>query len=517
MPEHVKPQTSETELSLLKEVFELAPSFMAVLSGANHVFELANMPYYQLVGQRDILGKPVGVALPEVAQQGFVDLLDEVYQTGNPFVGKEVEVLLQMTPDAPLSKRYLDFVYQPRRNASGEIEGIFVHGVDVTDLVISRQDSEARALELKTQAQTLNTLVSSISDFVYVFDRDGRFTFANKPLLDLLGITLEEIVGKNFHELPYPEDLATTLQAYIQQVVDTRRQIVDETPYVNPEGVSGYYEYIFTPVFGEDGEVLVVSGSTRNITERKEQERQKDDFLAIVSHELRTPITSLKAHIQILQRQFTKDGETRAVSSLKQVNAQINKLTALINDLLDVNVIAQGHMRFSRSAVPFDEVVSEAVSEVQRTTSQHTIVQKGSANRTIVGDRDRIGQVIINLLVNAAKYSPDAEKIIVTTTSSEHTVSVSVQDFGQGISTDALPHIFERFFRASEERQTTVRGLGIGLYVSAEIIRRHGGTIGVESTPGKGSIFHFALPVEGGEDIEAIVESVPLKRLQRQP
>ena len=203
--------------------------------------------------------------------------------------------------------------------------------------------------------------------------------FANKPLLDLLGITLEQIVGKNFHDLPYPEELATTLQAYIQHVVDTKQQIIDETPYVSPTGVSGYYEYIFRPVLGEDGEVVVVAGSTRNITERKEQERQKDEFLAIVSHELKTPITSLKAQVQLLQRQLAKEGQTQTVASLSRLDTQLNKLTTLIGGLLDATVIEQGKMRFHRTEFSFDEVVAEAVDEVQRTTEAHAIVREGTA------------------------------------------------------------------------------------------------------------------------------------------
>ncbi len=481
---------------------------MAVVSGKDHVFVLANKPYYQLVGHRDILGKPVAMALPEVAGQGFVDLLDSVFQTGIPFVGKEMKVLLQTAPDTPLSERYLDFVYQPRRNAAGEVEGIFVHGIDVTNLVISRQQSEARAQQLKQQGQTLDTLVSSISDFVYVFDRGGRFTFANKPLLDLLGITLEQIVGKNFHDLPYPEELAITLQAHIQHVVDTKQQIIDETPYVSPTGVSGYYEYIFRPVLGEDGEVVVVAGSTRNITERKEQERQKDEFLAIVSHELKTPITSLKAQVQLLQRQLAKEGQTQTVASLSRLDTQLNKLTTLIGGLLDATVIEQGKMRFHRTEFSFDEVVAEAVDEVQRTTEAHAIVREGTANRMIHGDRDRIGQVLINLLANAVKYSPDADRIVVTVASSQDAVAVSVQDFGAGISAESQQHVFERFYRAPDEQQLAVHGLGLGLYVSAEIIRRHGGTIGVESMPGAGSIFHFSLPIQSSEDTLAELGSI---------
>lgn len=206
----------------LIEAFEQAPAFVAMLTGEDHVFEWVNPAYYQLVGHRDILGKPIRIALPEVVGQGYVELLNEVLQTGKPFIGKGQKVLLQVAPDASLTERYVDFVYQARRNNRGEIIGIFAHGVDVTDLVIARQQSETRAQQLSQQAHTFDTMLTHISDFVYTFDRMGRFTFANKPLLDLLDISSEEIVGKNFHDLPYPAELATTLQTHIQHVVEAK-------------------------------------------------------------------------------------------------------------------------------------------------------------------------------------------------------------------------------------------------------------------------------------------------------
>ena len=126
----------------------------------------------------------------------------------------------------------------------------------------------------------------------------------------------------------------------------------------------------------------------------------------------------------------------------------------------------------------------------------------------IHGDRDRIGQVLINLLANAVKYSPDADRIVVTVASSQDAVAVSVQDFGAGISAESQPHVFERFYRAPDEQQLAVHGLGLGLYVSAEIVRRHGGTIGVESMPGAGSIFHFSLPIQSSEDTLAELGSI---------
>lgn len=495
MPSQPRNETFVSDYSALAEVFEKAPAFMAVLAGPEHVFEMVNPAYYQLVGHRDVVGKPALTAIPEIEGQGYVELLNAVLQTGDPFIGQEMKILLQVVPNGPLTERYVNFVYQARRNVDGEIVGVFAHGVDVTDLVIARQESEARAHQIKQQTQMFDSLLSNITDFVYAFDREGRFIYANRSLVDLLEITPDYIVGKTFFDLPYPAELATTLHTYILRVVETKQQIVDETPYTSPAGKPGYYEYIFSPVLDDDGEVALVAGSTRDITERVLQARQKDEFLGIVSHELKTPVTSIKAYIQVLQKRLAREGNTSVVSHLAKVDDRINKLTALIGDLLDVTKINGGKLQFHEVDFMFDEEVAEAVEEAQRTTERHRITLDCATGQTIHGDKDRIGQAIINLLTNAVKYSPQADTIQVKAITDGATVTLRVQDFGSGIDADQLPHVFEQFYRATGEQNAAVPGLGLGLYIASEIIQRHGGTVWVDSAKGQGSTFCFSLPV----------------------
>ncbi len=485
-------QELETEKRKLVDVFERAPAFMAILRGKTHLFEMVNTAYYQMVGHRDIIGKTVIEAIPEVKDQGFIELLDTVLTTGQPFIGTEMRIGLQRVPNGAIEERYVDFVYEPIKNAEGERTGIVAHGYDVTDQVVARQKVEQLALQVEQQAQTFNVTLAALKDFVYTFDTAGRFTYANSPLLELLEITLDEIIGKSFHELPYPEELATLLQTQIEQVAATGKAVTDETSYTSPAGVRGYYEYIFVPVFDNDKNVILVAGSTRDITTRKQLESQKDDFMAIVSHELKTPVTSIKAFTQVLQNRFARAGDEKSSALLGKMNAQINKLASLIGDLLDVTKIEGGQLQFNEDYFSFDELVDEVVEEIQRTANKHTLEKQGATKKTVYGDRDRIGQVIINFLTNAIKYSPDSEKIIVKSLAEEDHVKLCVQDFGTGIPKERQQQIFERFYRVSGNE--TIPGIGLGLYISAEIIRRQGGTIGVESEEGQGSTFCFSLP-----------------------
>ena len=220
----------------------------------------------------------------------------------------------------------------------------------------------------------------------------------------------------------------------------------------------------------------------------------RNDFISMASHELRTPVTSLKLYVQVLQKQLVRRGEENWARSFAKMDAQLNKLTLLIEDLLNVSRIELGKLDFQEDWFDLNEVVKETVEQIQPTTSKHRIRIEGKINQSVWGDHDRIGQVLTNLLTNAIKYSPQADSIIVRLTAARDGAVVSVQDFGIGIEKEHLNHIFDLFYRINDPEEKTYPGLGIGLYIAHEIIKRHGGTLTVESEKGKGSLFSFTLP-----------------------
>ncbi len=234
----------------------------------------------------------------------------------------------------------------------------------------------------------------------------------------------------------------------------------------------------------------------REIEQRKRLEKQKDEFIGVASHELKTPVTSIKSFAQVLRLRFTKEGNQNAAELLGKLDAQVDKLTNLIGDLLDVTKIEAGRMQFVQEYFSFDELVNELREELQRTTEKHTLIKEGTTGKIIYGDRERVGQVITNLISNAIKYSPKSDKIVIKSSIEKGMVKLCVQDFGIGIAKDKQEKVFERFFRASGPGQETFPGLGLGLYVSSEIIKRLHGRIWVESNEENGSTFCFVLPVE---------------------
>jgi signal transduction histidine kinase len=230
------------------------------------------------------------------------------------------------------------------------------------------------------------------------------------------------------------------------------------------------------------------------MAERRALEQRKDAFIALASHELRTPLTSLQGYTELLQMQMEELGHQPALRSLARMMAQIEQLTRLIADLLDLSKIQAGKLTFADEAVDVDALVREVVEQLQQTASPQQISVEGGAPGEVVADRQRLGQVVSNLLTNAMKYSPHAERIIVHLTHSSESVAVRIQDFGIGIPTAEQHKVFEQFYRVSRTQERTASGLGLGLSIAHQIIEHYGGKLWVESVEGQGSTFSFSLP-----------------------
>lgn len=220
----------------------------------------------------------------------------------------------------------------------------------------------------------------------------------------------------------------------------------------------------------------------------------RDNFISIASHELKTPVTSLKVYAELLLRHYSKKGDKKTLDYLIKINRQIDKLTVLIQDLLNVSRIQKNQLTFRMELCDLNETAREAVENTQQITDHHKIVLEGKVKRKIVCDKERINQVIINLLTNAIKYSPLADKIVVKLETNKKEAVISVVDFGIGISREYQKKVFDRFYRVSDIDGETYPGLGIGLFISQAIVKRHGGEIRIISEKGKGSTFQFNLP-----------------------
>ncbi|TMD82672.1 MAG: HAMP domain-containing histidine kinase, partial [Chloroflexi bacterium] len=226
--------------------------------------------------------------------------------------------------------------------------------------------------------------------------------------------------------------------------------------------------------------------------------------------ELKTPVTSLKGFTHVLQRQLTKLGDEQGLHFLARMDAQLDKLTKLISDLLDISRMQVGKLSLDVEVVDVDALVSETMENLQAATSTHRLLVEGKTEARVLGDRDRLGQVLINLVTNAVKYSPNADTVIVRLSIDEdqqHAV-ISVQDFGIGIAETHHENIFEQFYQVTDPEGKTYTGLGIGLHISQEIVKRHQGRIWVESSKGKGATFYVALPIFNGKVTDELPDAL---------
>lgn len=234
----------------------------------------------------------------------------------------------------------------------------------------------------------------------------------------------------------------------------------------------------------------------KEIEHRKILETKKDEFISIASHELKTPLTSVRGYLQLLERLPETKSNERFKSYLDKTSNQVDKLGGLINDLLDVSNIESGEMRFNFQQVDVDHLIDNTIENISQIHPDYIFKRKNpKANTQILADKMRLEQVLINYLNNAVKYSPDRKEIYIENfITSDNRLHIGVRDFGIGISQENQRNLFDKFYRV-EESSYKFQGLGMGLYICSEIINRHKGEYGVESSENEGSLFYFILPI----------------------
>ncbi len=259
-------------------------------------------------------------------------------------------------------------------------------------------------------------------------------------------------------------------------------------------GTRNYRCHLLSVVPVKEEEITVKwVGTFTDIEEQKQSARRKDEFLSIASHELKTPLTSIKAYVQLVDKLLTDDTPTK--SYVDRTLVQVNKLDNLINDLLDISKIENGRLKFELHEIDFGALLSTTLEMLRQINPGISIVRTGTATAHILGNAVRLEQVIINFISNAIKYAPASREIeVITRLTPDNRLYFGVKDNGIGISAENQANVFGKFYRVSEASRHA-QGLGIGLYICAEILQRHHADFGVESEPGKGALFYFKLPV----------------------
>lgn len=410
------------------------------------------------------------------------------------------------------SGRTLHNFHTVRKRKNGELIQVMltiapIKDVDGTIIGVSKIARNITELQLaKEKNAMLAALVDSSEDAIISKTLDGYITSWNKGAEHIFGYKAEEIVGKHITVIIPPYRISEE-DIIIKKIRGGEKIEHFETRRLKKNGEEIDLSITISPIKDEYGNIIGASKIARDITEKVRSNKAleevnaelrrlnnyKDEFISLASHELNTPLTSLKVYLQILAQNTAEDaGKSLMVTKALTL---IEKLARLIKDLLDVSKIESGKLQLELKEFNIVRLVDEVVDTMSATDRKHVFKYERSVQDVRVNaDYDRIEQVFVNLISNAIKYSPDANRIEVKIYADEHHFYCEVRDFGIGIPADQMHQLFTRFFRA-QGLKSSFAGLGIGLYLCQQIIDRHQGRILVKSKENEGSVFTVVLPL----------------------
>ena len=663
----------QQERDRLKSFLMQAAAGISILSGPELVYELINPAYEKFLPGRNLMGRPIFKAVPELVGTPLQDLLLRVYQQGEVLEVNELLVPISEYEGGPTRDRYFSFTYQPWSDQKNTIEGILGIVFEVTGMMKVQQELKAARAAADQQKRVYETIASGTPDLMYVWDLQYRFTYVNDALLQMWGKTWDTAVGKGLRENGYEEWHAQMHEREIDSIIKTKKQVRGEVSF--PHAVLGkrVYDYILVPVINELGEVEAVAGTTRDVTERKlmeealakssndlqvsneqmaaineelaanieeltdvneqlgllnqqlsdtqqkveesqimlrlaidaadfgtwfihsvtrefvtddrlkelfgyyaeenltieqalaqvtdeyrsyvsdklekaiykggdfdvtysviglhdkrlrwlraignlkadpsglfsaftgvvmdvtEQkmdEQRKNDFIGMVSHELKTPLTTLSGLIQISIATLETAGNLYLSGVMDKAYVQVRRMTNLINGFLNVSRLESSKLLLDKQMFGLGELIEEVVSEIGLTVPAYQFTLKLDKTIVVNADKEKIWSVVTNLISNAIKYSTALKTVALNCEMIGNKAQVSVQDYGIGLTQEDKDKVFERYFRAENNNTRHIAGFGIGLYLTSEILHRHGGEIWVETEVGKGSTFYFTLPLQ---------------------
>lgn len=495
---------SESDLSF-SNLIDQAPVAIMLLKGDRFIITMINDAMLELIDKdHSVIGKSLFEIFPELNGQPAAEMLIETFRTGKPNSDHSNPVILNR--GGQLEHGYFTFNYTPFIE-DGKVTGVIDMAVEVTPQVLAIREREEIIIEkslleetLLKSEQRLQGILETMAEGVGVIDATGRLVYANPMAQHILGLSESKIKERTYDDpqwqnlrldgSPLPSD-----EHPMSIMMSTGKPVYDHEIGVQaPEREIMYISINAAPLFDAEGNLTGGIGTFMDVTTRRMISQGKEDFISIASHELKTPVTALKASLQLLQRSHDRLPPESRAKLLNQSVTSLDKLSGLINSLLDTSRIEQGQLKLEKRPFTISELFDDCCSNFSEITSQEIIFQ-GDIDQLVVADNQQIGQVMINFITNAIKYAPESKQILITAKKiSDHEIKISVRDQGPGIPKEKLEHLFKRYYRTNYHGQKFT-GLGLGLFISGDIIKEHGGKVGVESEQGQGSEFWFTLPI----------------------
>jgi PAS domain S-box-containing protein len=383
--------------------------------------------------------------------------------------------------------RWLRAIGNLKADPSGTFSAFTGVVMDITEQYLAAQKVEESEKHFRYLADLVPAKISNALP-------TGQVTFFNKQWLEYAGMTFEQMRDFGYHQMMHPEEVPA-FQAQLAEAAAKGVATESEMRFRDKDGNYRWHLNIASPILNDKGEIMMWVGSTTDIQRMKDEDQRKSDFISMVSHELKTPLTSMNSYVQVLQKKAAQQGDQLAVGMLDKAAKQANKMTSLINGFLNVSRLETSKIHIELTEFDMADLIKEVEDETAVQGSSHQFIFEPVEKTVIIADREKIGQVMTNLISNAVKYSPSGTTISIACVTRDGEMTVSVSDQGMGINAEELPRLFERYYRSSNAGDKHIAGFGIGLYLSYEIIKRHNGEIWAESAPGAGSTFYFSLKV----------------------
>ena len=502
-----------------RNVLEQAPIAVAVMEGPEHVFTLVSPRYAETPGAgRRLVGLPVREAFPEIEEQGLPEIIDRVYQTGEPYFAAERRVWLDRDRDGLVEEYFFDVGYQPLRDAAGEVYAVASVAADVTAQVRARLEVEAHRRDAERARQHLTRTFEQAPVPIAVLEGPEHvFTLANPPYRALVGG--RELDGRLVREA-FPELAGEGIFELLDRVYASGEAFVAEELKVPLQRRPGaeleerVLNFVYQPLRDADGAVYAISAVAIDVTDQvrgremaEAANRAKSEFLASMSHELRTPLNAIAGYADLLLMGLRGELAPEARADVERMRRSGQHLLSLINDILNFARIEAGQLRYQLERVPVAGLLADlevlvAPQVVQRRLTYQS--SRGEGGLSVHADEEKTRQILLNLVTNAIKFTEPGGTIRVSYHRADAGVRISVSDTGRGIPPEQQERIFDPFVQV--DRHLTAesqQGVGLGLAISRDLARGMGGDLGVRSTPGEGSTFTLWLPSHAavkGED-----------------
>jgi signal transduction histidine kinase len=464
---------TETERFRLYEALRHAPARVGMLLGSDLRYAIVSPAQLTEMGltEKDVIGRAYREVDPDPSHRA---ILEEVYRTGEPYIARETPTRA-LLPNGATFDGYFNSTIVATRNALGAIDGVIYFAADVTDLVEGRKRVEELAAAVSGERDELQHILNELPEGVVVMRRDGAVT-RNR--------VADQLLGTRYEVRDFP----------IMRALEGEDLRGEEMVIHNPSRDEDLNVLVSAAPVRRNGEIVAAVSVFQDITQLRAFERQRTEFFSMASHEIRTPVTAILLQLDLALRQISRGDSSNTEEMLRKARQRTKALTALINDLLDVSRLDVGKFALELEDLDLAALVRQTVDDYPTDENHQIRVVWSGGALPVRGDGRRVVEVLENLLSNAVKYSPNGGAVTVEIGRENDKAVIGIRDEGLGVPDAERGQIFERFFRTSVAKP--YGGVGLGLYISREIVTRMGGDIVLESSGGKGSVFRVSLPLQ---------------------